>query len=103
MDRNGRAEAAKTFAAYCGAQDLIVFVSDPELSISIPALGFPQTLPRGPAWRQFVATCGREGTCDGTLPRPKTEEPMSALGARANDGSIAVLLGGHVVREHFDE
>ena len=57
----GRAEAARKLAKRCGAEDLLLFVRDPELGMLIPAPGFMQTLPGGASWRAFLRGCSEPG------------------------------------------
>ncbi|HWP34243.1 MAG TPA: hypothetical protein VNM66_01470, partial [Thermodesulfobacteriota bacterium] len=40
-----RPAAVRALAAGLGAEELVVFVPDPELGVLLPAPGFPQTLP----------------------------------------------------------
>lgn len=86
--------AARDLAKLLGAEDLIVFVADPDLGVLLPAPGFPQTLAGGRAWRTFLAKSTTDGCHSSDLPLPSSPEPISALGVAATDGSVMVLLGG---------
>ncbi len=90
--RPGRASAARALARHLGAEDLIVFVPDPELGVLLPALGFPQTLPEGGRWRAFLAACLDTRDHDDELPSPVTGVPQRAHGIAGTDGSVLILL-----------
>jgi len=80
-----------------GADDLIVFVADPALDLLLPAPGFPQTLPRGRQWREFLSACRAMGpACRHTadLPYERADTLRRAAGIAAADGSVLVLLDG---------
>jgi signal transduction histidine kinase len=89
-----RANFARDLAAYLGAEDLIVFIKDPEIGVLLPAPGFRQTLPVGRAWKAFLEECVRSGSHVGQLPFPDRDRLQPAAGAVADDGSVLILLGG---------
>jgi len=89
-----RSEAARELAMYLGAEDLIIFIKDPEVDVLLPAPGFPQTLPVGRAWRAFLRECVKSGQHSGLLPFPDEISLQSANGEAADDGSVLILLGG---------
>lgn len=89
-----RSEAARELAIYLGAEDLIIFIKDPEIDLLLPAPGFPQTLPVGRAWRAFLAECAKSNHHSGKLPFPDAHTLRTATGVVADDGSLLVLLGG---------
>lgn len=89
-----RREAAQALARHLGAEDLIIFVKDPEVDALLPAPGFPQTLPRGRAWRHFLGACSVADDYVADLPRLDTATPTRAVGVTAADGAVLVLLGG---------
>src|SRR5690349_14708322 len=93
-DRTGRVRAARALAAEVGAEDLVVFVTDPEVNTPLPALGFPQTLPDGRRWRDFVRRCsGGKGVVEGLLPYPDAQTVRAARGFCCGE-AVLVLLGG---------
>lgn len=94
MDASRRRESARILAKHLGADDLIIFVADPEIRVPLPAHGFPQTLPQGRVWRSFLAECVRAGRLSGELPFPDARTIVRATSAAAEDGSVLVLLGG---------
>ncbi len=90
--RSTRAEVARALAARLGAEDLLLFLPDPQLGVLMPAPGFAQTLRGGPAWRSFLAGCSSRDDTSGIVDLPQgTMRPALAVG-RAD--IVAVLLGG---------
>lgn len=89
-----RSTVAHELATYIGAEDLIIFIKDPEIDVLLPAPGFPQTLPVGSAWRAFLAECASSGHHMGQLPFPDEHTLRTVTGAAAGDGSALVLIGG---------
>lgn len=92
--REGRLEAAQTLAAHLGAEELLVFVEDTELGVLLPALGFPQTLPRGSEWGLLLLSSRKMAESCGMLPSPSSGRVLPALCCTALDGSVLVILGG---------
>jgi signal transduction histidine kinase len=86
--------ASVALAQYLEAEDLILFVADPNTGTHIPGTGFPEILPESQAWQSFVKACVRDGEQQGELFRPEDGTPIQALGFRLADGSVLVLLGG---------
>jgi signal transduction histidine kinase/CheY-like chemotaxis protein len=87
-----RAVAAKTFAARWGADELIMFVRDESVGQSLPAPGFPQTLPGAAAWHQLVARAVEQGSAEGEV-RSGSGEARPARAFGLADGTAAVLVG----------
>lgn len=92
-DPADRGRAARALAAQVGAEDLVVFVRDPEVNALLAAPGFQQTLPGFTAWRRFLAACADLRTHAADVPWPDRETTTRALGL-AVDGGVLVLLGG---------
>jgi len=90
-DPQQRAEAARTLAAKCGAEDLIVFVRDTGIGRSLPAPGFQQTLRGGRGWKELVERAITERRAGGevTLPDGSTS---AARGIGCPDGTALVLF-----------
>ena len=101
--------AARALARTLGADDLMLFLRDPELAVLLPAPGFAQTLPDGRAWRTFVDQCvesgagrndkgGRdpsESDCHrGRLRAPGSTAACAATGFASGRDAVLVLLGG---------
>jgi len=93
--RDGRPEAAREVARALGADDLIIFSRDPELGVILPALGFPQTLPRGREWPEFLTRCIEQGCGEADLPIfGGTEGRASVVGCAAGGEAIVAVVGG---------
>ena len=88
-----RPAAAQALAAQLRCHEIIVFIRDPELDIMLPAPGFPQTLPGGRVWRDFVSACLETQQYTGELPFPNRVTVHPAVGVTGTDGSVLVLLG----------
>ena len=93
-DRERRPEASRALARFLGADDLIVFVRDPDIAVLLPAFGFPQTLPGGRMTPAFVEECVKSGYHQGQIAFPDEATLTPALGHAAADGSVLILLGG---------
>jgi PAS domain S-box-containing protein len=105
-----RREAAQTLARALGADDLILFLRDPELNVLLPAPGFPQTLPEARIWHAFLEHCvgtdsagpDLSGAADNYPTRAYTErirfaeaaEPIAVTGMASGPDTVFVLLGG---------
>ncbi|MES2730211.1 MAG: HAMP domain-containing sensor histidine kinase [Bacteroidota bacterium] len=89
-----RLEAAKKTARFLQADDLIIFIMDNQLNVFLPGPGFPQSLPNGKAWSDFL-TGHDELIYSGVVPYPTKESQTPAWAIRASDGSVGVLLGGN--------
>jgi len=89
-----RALKARELARALGADDLLIFVPDPEVLALLPAPGFPQTLPKGRQWREFLkATLAGGRHCARLIPAGGEGE-AECVGLAASDGSALVLVGG---------
>jgi signal transduction histidine kinase len=93
-DPTRRRQAGQALAVLLGADDLIVFVRDPEVDALLAAPGFPQTLPGGRTWRTFLEACLGPGHHTAELPYPDASTTTPATGLAGADGSVLVLLGG---------
>ena len=93
-DRDNRLKAADLLAEWFDCRSLIIFITDPEIGIVLPAPGFPQLLPDGVMWQQFITSVAHKGYHVGTLAYPDKASLNSAVGISGPEGSVAVLLGG---------
>ena len=84
-----------------GLLTLVIFISDPELDILLPAPGFIQTLPFGKTWREFLKQTVMAGSFEGKL--PWESESVVAHGIGGRDGSVMVLVGNTVPKEVVEE
>ena len=91
-ERRIRAEAAAELARHWNAEAVLVLIRDEDLRVLRPALGFPQTLPGGPTWRQFLARCAEPGEYLGKVGFPTPDRVVPAR-AYIDDGSALVLVG----------
>lgn len=89
-----RFEAAGKLACYFGCSYFIAFIPDPEIGVLLPAPGFPQTMPRGEVWNDFLHKALTEGSYSANLPFPDAESMLYASGFAGPQGSVMVLLGG---------
>ena len=103
IDLSGRREAARKLARHLGAEDLIIFVVDLEIGVSLPALGFPQTLPKGRLWRGFLNECAKTGHHKDRVPSLVLETLVDATGLAAQDGTVLVLLGGEPLLSELED
>ena len=106
-ERDGRREAAEAFAHAVGAEALLILVRDPDSRAITPAPGFRRTLPGGPTWRAFLATCGRPGEFAMDVDYPDRGSQRTARAHASEDGSVVALIGGEprtsaaIVRDHL--
>lgn len=103
IDVSGRREAARRLGRHLGAEDLLIFVVDPEIGVCLPAPGFPQTLPEGGLWRSFLNECAKAGHYKNRIPSLDLETLVPANGLAAEDGTVLVLLGGEPLLNEFEE
>ena len=89
-----RAVAAHALAEALGAEELIVFVRDPDLAVLLPAPGFAHTIRGGAEWRTFLAACVARGSATGRMFAPGRDADLEAWGYRIAHGGVLVLLGG---------
>jgi signal transduction histidine kinase len=89
-----RASAARSLAQALGAEDLLLFLRDPEVDVLLPAPGFAQTLRGGAEWRAFLAECETHGSATGRMASPGRDAELDAWAYRVETNSVVVLLGG---------
>lgn len=92
VSSTGRSTTLESFCAQCGLQSLLLFIPDEEVGALLLAPGFPQTLPEGGVWRQFLSECIHEGEAVSSLPWPTSGSFARASGISAN-GCVLVALG----------
>jgi signal transduction histidine kinase len=88
-----RAVQAATIASQVGAEAFTILLRDADSGSLVPAPGFPQTVPGGPAWRSFVRATHPDGPLELELPYPGPNEPKFAR-AWVEDGAVFMLIGG---------
>ncbi len=94
-ESSDRMPAASKLAEYFGGRSLMIFISDPEINLLLPAPGFQQTIPDGKAWYSFLDNSAKQEFFSGTLPFPDKTSFQSAVGIAGSSHSVAVLLGGN--------
>ncbi|WP_224995233.1 ATP-binding protein [Cesiribacter sp. SM1] len=90
-NRENRLETARKISVLLNAEDLIIFLKDPELNVLLPGIGFPQTLPGSKSWQSFLKS-SEDVIYKGHV--PYRDETCPAVAVRGVDGAIAVLIGG---------
>lgn len=97
-NQSTRQEAAKALAEFLHAKDIIIFIEDPDLKILLPGPGFNHVLHNTKSWNDFlkIHNCTVK---HGFVPFPDKNTNCSAVGIKATDNTIAVLLGGNPSKE----
>ncbi len=98
-----RASTARALAEALGAEDLVLFLRDPELGVLLPAPGFAQTIRSGSDWRAFLEQCVANGSASGQMSSPSRDHELDACGYRIEPNGVLVLLGGAPERSNVDE
>lgn len=89
-----RSDAVAQLAESLGVEAFFLFIADAEVGALLAAPGFPQTYPQGERWRDFVDQCNPWTPCRAELPWPDAKTMRPAIGVRADDEAVVVLLGG---------
>ncbi len=89
-----RSDAAREFAHYGGASDLVFFVLDREVGALITALGFPPTMPDASGWAKFVEDTAKSGSEAGALTYPLPGQTIHCLGRSTTRDAVVVFIGG---------
>lgn len=87
-----RLTAAQELAEGFSAKSLLIFVRDEEIGALLAAPGFPQTMPSGNLWRDFLDQSVAKGRHEGHLPLD-SDEFVSAIGFSESSEAVLVLLG----------
>jgi signal transduction histidine kinase len=88
-----RTQEACKIAAELGAEAFLVLLYDDVIQAWIPAPGFPQSLPGGPAWRAFLRASHAAGPLEIELPFP-TRDVLKPVQVYVDDGAVFMLIGG---------
>jgi signal transduction histidine kinase len=98
-----RREAAAALAERLGVEAFLLFVRDAQLSILLPAPGFPQTLPGGRSWRELLNRCKVPGHHTGEVAVSSSDDPQTRRAEAwvAADGTAVVLLGGSPIESEL--
>jgi signal transduction histidine kinase len=92
-DPTTRVQSASDLARALGAEELLLFTTDPETATILPAPGFPQIPRTAKPWRQLLDDCARGGPGTATF-RNADGELRAASALAGPEGTIALLLGG---------
>jgi signal transduction histidine kinase len=90
---DSRAAEASRIAAEVGVEAFLVLLHDEAIDAWMPAPGFPQTLPGGPAWRAFLKRRHSASSLEVELPYPTPDEPKLAR-VLVTEGAVFMLIGG---------
>jgi signal transduction histidine kinase len=100
-----RSASAQAIAAMARADALLVFIRDREIEAYLPAPGFPQTLPNGKAWQNFIRQCF-SGIELGKVPFPSKNDLATAAAITWKDEAVAIFVGAEppaYVREEIQK
>ncbi len=98
-----RGEASTALAERLGVEAFLLFVRDAQLSILLPAPGFPQTVPGGRSWREFLARCKVPGQHFSEVAVSFSDDRQSRRAEAwvTADGSAIVLVGGSPIESEL--
>lgn len=91
-DRSQRLAAAGELSTHLGAVALLILVEDSAVEAFVPAPGFPQTLPGGAVWGEFLQRARQTGVHHGQLGYPSPEPLMPAV-ALTGHGIMLLCIG----------
>lgn len=91
-----RAAVSRSLASRVGAQDLLVFIADPDTDTFLPGRGFPQTLPAAGAWQDFLTETVAHGQARARLPYTTDEMQIECIGHARDHGAVMVFIGDSV-------
>jgi PAS domain S-box-containing protein len=91
-----RTQEAERIAIELGASAFLVLLYDKDIQALIPAPGFPQSLPGGPAWRAFLRGPHAFGAFEIQLPFPTRDVPQAAR-VFVSDDAVFMLIGGQPI------
>ena len=89
-------------AQYLGVDAVLLFVLDDELGAFLPPPGFPQTLPGGAEWHDFLQRC-RGGESRATLRSPFSGETTQVSGRCLGKKLVIAALGGEADPARWEE
>ena len=98
-----RAQAIRRISDLLGVETFVLFVRDSEIEKLLAAPGFPQTLPDRRAWQSFLGSTRLGAFFRGSLPWPKAEVLMPAVGLLLDDRAAVVFLGGNPTLATLEE
>jgi PAS domain-containing protein len=93
IEQPQRAAGAPRLAGKVGATHLCIFIRDPEFGRFLPALGFPQRLPDGLAWKTFLAGVAEGTQTEASLISPFTARHTQVSARLITSNTLSVLFG----------
>ena len=94
LARTERRDAARRLAEHVGADAFLVLVPDHEIGLLRPAAGFPQTLPGGPTWYDFLARCAKTGNVECVVAFPDLQSLATVRACVTEAGAVIAFIGG---------
>lgn len=98
-----RIEVAGQLAKAYGGDDLIIFVRDDRVGISLPADGFIQTLPETAKWQDFLKNCIADGHAQDLLAFPGYEAKAKVSGIACEAEAVLAVIGGELQPDALKE
>ena len=98
-----RTASARALAQFIGAEDLLIFIADPDIGVLLPARGFLRTLPGASVWKTFLTETVRAGHHQAMLPYPAEGGEASCMGRSADGEAVIVVIGRNVDPELFND
>lgn len=98
-----RIEVAGQLAKAYGGDDLIIFVRDDRVGISLPADGFIQTLPETAKWQDFLKNCIAHGHAQDLLAFPGYEDKAKVSGIACEAEAVLAVIGGELQPDALKE
>ncbi|HEV2647278.1 MAG TPA: ATP-binding protein [Acidobacteriaceae bacterium] len=100
-----RAVGACSLAQHAGATHLCIFIRDPELAKFLPGLGFPQKLPSGIEWADYLrhVASSSSPSVKRQLPSPFFSSRVTAVAVLLNEDAIVVFLGNEIHADAYEK
>ncbi|MDP9050994.1 MAG: ATP-binding protein [Acidobacteriota bacterium] len=100
-----RALGACSIAQHAGATHLCIFIRDPELAKFLPGPGFPQKLPSGIEWADYLRQVASSSSpsVERQLPSPFSSSRVTAVAVLLNEDAIVVFLGNEIHANAYEK
>ena len=93
-----RKNSAKELAQYLNAEDLIIFIEDPNIPIYLPAPGFPQVLKNVKLWEDFLHS-GNKPIHNGLIAFLDNKPAVAVYSGKC----VVVMIGGNPSNEFIKQ
>ena len=93
-----RLASARALAREFGGDNLLMFLRDDEVNLLLPAPGFPQQVPNGRMWAEFLERAAAQGMLVGKLPVVAPDQLMPVVAAAYGRDILFVVTGAHEVK-----